>query len=289
MKIFITGISSKLMQQLAALIDFSLHEVIGVSRNPELLNLDNVKIIKGDMHNIKLFEHYLENCDMLIHAAAVTHSFKEQEYFSVNFEATKKLVDIANKNQISKFIYISSNTSGLESGSYGLSKYLSEQYIAKNASNWLIFKIAEVYGGTKNEGIEALIKKIRFNSIIFCPLDVPSKFYPIHISDTVELIYADIFFTTNKKKIIVINGAKGYTFLEIIKLTKAITNSNVKIIFLKKEWMFLIRNIVKLIPFSIGIIPDQIDRLYGKKDFVIPNQNNLIELETYIKVICLIK
>ncbi|MHB1148514.1 MAG: hypothetical protein ACYC01_13080, partial [Lutibacter sp.] len=116
-----------------------------------------------------------------------------------------------------------------------------------------------------------------------------SKFYPIHISDTVELIYADIFFTTNKKKIIVINGAKGYTFLEIIKLTKAITNSNVKIIFLKKEWMFLIRNIVKLIPFSIGIIPDQIDRLYGKKDFVIPNQNNLIELETYIKVICLIK
>ncbi|MHB1147213.1 MAG: NAD-dependent epimerase/dehydratase family protein, partial [Lutibacter sp.] len=164
MKIFITGISSKLMQQLAALIDFSLHEVIGVSRNPELLNLDNVKIIKGDMHNIKLFEHYLENCDMLIHAAAVTHSFKEQEYFSVNFEATKKLVDIANKNQISKFIYISSNTSGLESGSYGLSKYLSEQYIAKNASNWLIFKIAEVYGGTKNEGIEALIKKIRFNS-----------------------------------------------------------------------------------------------------------------------------
>ncbi len=283
MKIFITGISSKLMQQLSSLIDFSIHEVIGVSRNPKLLNIDNVKIIKGDMRNVKQFEPYLENCNMLIHAAAVTHSFNEQEYYAINFEATKKLVDLSNKNHISKFIFISSNTSGIKSGSYGLSKYLAEQYIEKNVSNWLIFKIAEVYGGTKKEGIEALINNTILNSIIFCPLNVPYKFFPIHITDTVKLIYQDIFITENENKFIVLNGPKGYTYLQIIKLTKLISNSNVKIIYLKKGWMFLIRNIVKIFPISVGIIPDQIDRLYGKKDFAIPKQNNLIELETYIK------
>ena len=282
MKILITGISSEMMLKFLSLIDFSKYEVIGITRNPELIQLDNIEIIKGDIREINNLANHIKGCHMVIHAAAVTHSFKEKEYYQVNLDATKKLVEIAKVCSVKRFIFISSNTAGTESGAYGLSKLLAEEYIQKNFSGWTIFRPSEIYGGNKKEGIEKLINSAIDKSVVFCPLDVPSKFFPIHIDDAVQIMYNDTFNNEYINKIVVINGSKGLSFLEVIELTRTISNSKVTVVFVKKKLMFILMKLAQMLPFYIGILPDQISRLYSIKHHENSN-DNLMEIETYIK------
>ena len=281
-KIFITGISSEMMQKLLSLIDFSKYEVIGITRNPKLIQLDNIEIIQGDIRDINKLAHHIKGCHMVIHAAAVTHSLKDKEYYQVNLDATKKLVEITKACSVKKFIFISSNTAGTESGTYGLTKLLAEEYIQAKLSGWTILRPSEIYGGSKKEGIEKLINSVIDNSVVFCPLDVPSKFFPIHIDDAVQIIHKCSFNNEYIAKIAVINGSKGLSFQEVIEITRNISNSKVKVIFVRRKLMFILRRFAKMLPFHVGILPDQISRLYGIKHHEISN-GHLMEIETYIK------
>lgn len=282
MKLLITGISSEIMLKFASLIDFSKYEVIGITRNPKLIQLDNVKIVKGDMHDIHQLAHYIEGCNMIIHAAAVTHSFKDKAYYQVNLEATKRLVELAKAYDVKRFIFISSNTAGTESGTYGLTKLLAEKYIQKNFNGWTIFRFSEIYGGSKKEGIEKLINSVIAKPVVFCPLDMSSKFFPIHVDDAVRTMYKHTFDEKYINKLAVVNGPEGFSFLEVIALTRAIANNKIKIIFLKRKWMFILKRFAEMLPIYIGIIPDQIDRLYSIKHHENPN-DNLMKMKTYIK------
>lgn len=264
-KVFITGISSELISRFAQLIDQCKFEITGLTRK-ENYTAPNVQIKIGDILNISSFAEELSGCDTIVHAAAVTHSFKKESYFETNLEATKKLVDLAKEKSVNNFILVSSNTAGDQSGAYGLSKLLAEQYVKQNLTNWTVLRPAEIYGGTKNEGIEALIHNALTKRVILCPKGVPTDFYPIHIDDAVNAMHQAAFGTISTNEIKVIASSKGYSFLDIIELAKAISKRNPRIIFIKKSWMFLIRDLASLLPFSIGIIPDQIDRLYATKD-----------------------
>jgi nucleoside-diphosphate-sugar epimerase len=281
-KIVITGISSSIIQKLAALIDFSKYEVIGISRNPSSTSLDNIKIVKGDLLNIQEFSSHLKGCYLIIHGAAITHSKKEAAYYEVNFEATKKLVALANDCGVERFAFISSNTAGKESGAYGLTKLLAEEYIQKHLETWTILRLSAVYGDSKKEGIEKLINEVLDKSTVLCPTDVPCKLYPIHVSEAIQIMFSRIFDDKYLNKNSVINGSEGFSFFEIIELTKQISNRKVRVIFLGKKVMSLIKIIAKLSPINLGIAPDQIDRLYTQKH-IDSNTEAVMKLEDYIK------
>jgi nucleoside-diphosphate-sugar epimerase len=281
-KVLITGISSLILKRLSSFIDLSEYKVIGISRNPMLTQLNGIEVVQGDICDINSFAHHIQDCYMIIHGAAITHSFNKTEYYKVNLNATKKLVDVANTNQVKRFIFISSNTAGTSSGAYGLTKLLAEEYIQENFNGWTIFRPSEIYGSKSNEGIDKLINDVIDKSIIFCPLAVPTNFFPIHMEDAVRLMFENTFDDTYRNEIIVVNGLEGFSFLDVIELTKSISNKKIRVIFIRKKMMFVIKRIVEIIPFYVGIIPDQIDRLYSIKY----NENstlNLMKFKTYIE------
>jgi nucleoside-diphosphate-sugar epimerase len=281
-KIVITGISSAIMQKLFLLIDLSEYEVIGISPIPVSKQLDNLKIVKGDLLNIHEIEYCLEGCYMVIHGAAVTHSRNKKDYYQVNLDATKSLVDIAKDHGVQRFIFVSSNTAGTKSGTYGITKLLAEDYIEQNFDNWTILRLSEVYGGGKNIGIEKLINDVINKPFVFCPGGIPSKFYPIHVDDAVELMNSRIFDDSYLNKITVINGSEGFSFQEVIELTRSIAKSKAKVITLNRKLMFLIKTLVNIFPMNIGIVPDQIDRLYSIKHHEI-SEGSLMKMGTYIE------
>ncbi len=281
-KIVITGISSAIMQKLCLLIDLSEYEVTGITRNPDSTSLDNVKIVKGDLCSIQEITPYFKGCYMVIHGAAVTHSRDVKEYCRVNLEATKSLVEIAKDHGIRRFIYISTNTAGTNSGAYGLTKLLAEEYIQENFQGWKILRLSEVFGGSINEGIEKLIVDVINKPYVLCPIGMPSKFYPIHIDDTAQRMYSRIFCDNNQNGISVINGPDGFSFVDVIELTRNISGRRVRVIFLCRSVMFLIKFIARILPVNFGMVPDQVDRLYSKKDFEKP-EGTFMKMETYIE------
>jgi len=280
-KIFITGASSELMKKLILFINKKNFEIFCLSRKNSERTENGISLVKGDIQNIHLFKKELKSCDIIIHAAAITHSSDKERYFDINLEATKELVDIAVEFKIKKFIFISSRAAGLKSGSYGKSKILAEEYIKQTLNNWLIFRPSEIFGGSKNEGIQKLFSDIKTKKNIICPLSTP-KLFPVFIDDTTQIIYD---FSFNKKiinKIITVNGKEGYTYKELVKLTTKIFQKKNRIIPIPKFIILFMQIILETFHLNIGIAPDQISRLYGKKG----TENlsyNLIGVEDYLR------
>jgi nucleoside-diphosphate-sugar epimerase len=283
-KVFITGITSSIIQQLIPLIDFKVYEITGLSRSLILETNNPIKIIQGDIQNPVSYKKYLIDCDVIIHAAAITHSANEKSYEEINFIATKKNIDFAKKWKVKNFIYISSNTANSNNGAYSKSKILAERYLQENFKHWKIIRISEVFGGAKNEGLEKLIQNSLKKKVILYPKNMTSKFSPIYIDDASTLLYEKIFVNQEKNKILHINGKDYFTFQEILTLIRKNRKKSLITFGISKKMMFLIMRISKIIPFNIGVVPDQIERLYGLKTFgVIDDKNITLKLESYIK------
>ncbi|GHA30070.1 hypothetical protein GCM10007103_09200 [Salinimicrobium marinum] len=266
-KIFITGVSSEIILSLIDRINMDEYEIYGLTRNPENINSNGkVTLIKGDIQNINTIEVYLKECSVIIHAAAVTHSFNEKKYFNINLKATKELVKMATQCGITKFIFISSNTAGKKSGAYGVTKFFAEKYIENNFQKWLILRPAEVYGGNKKEGVEKFISGIIDNPMSLYPAGVPTKLYPIHLDDLADIIYNVVFEEEITNEKITICGPTGYSFPEIIRVIKFFKDKHIPTIPMSKHLMFIIAKITRWVPFYVGIIPDQIPRLYSTKN-----------------------
>lgn len=264
-KIFITGISSSIIRRLLDSIDVNQYDIIGISRTLPQNTFGNIKIIKSNIESIHNYQTYLTDCKIIIHAAALTHSFDKQKYYKTNFEASKKIIDLAMKNNVTQFIYISSNTANPNNGAYADSKYLAEKYLKEEFKNHLIFRISEVFGVDNNEGINRFIENAIKRRCILCPEIESPTLSPIHIDDVAEILSRNIFHKVNNKKLIHINGNQKFTLLEILEIIQK--NRKLFVVKVSKKVMFRIKKICELIPFSIGIIPDQIDRLYGKKTY----------------------
>ena len=280
-KILITGYSSELMQHLVAHIDIEQYEISGLLRSKSKIKVMDFNIIEGDLSNYSLMNKIVSGYDIIIHAAGITHSFKSKPYFKINYNHTKNLVDTAQKNNIERFIYISSRAAGKKSGAYGKSKYLAEEYVKEKLDNWLIFRPSEVFGSNKKEGVEKLIHDAISKKWMLYPMGVKSKLFPIHIEDLASIMAKNIFDKKLSSRTIIINGSKGYTNKELILKVCALINKKILIIPIPKIVMYTTKLILEVIPFQIGIVPDQIPRLYSNKEYT-KVDHQMLEIEDYI-------
>lgn len=69
---------------------------------------NKIKIIKGDIRNQTTVEEATKNIEVVIHTAAALPLYSKEEIFSTEVEGTKILLEAAKKNNVRRFIHISS-------------------------------------------------------------------------------------------------------------------------------------------------------------------------------------
>lgn len=90
-----------------------------IERNHEIVSLDiaefdypdvkdKIKIIKGDIRNQDDVEKAFDNIDIVVHTAAALPLYTPEEIFSTDVDGTKILVESAERNNVKRFIHISS-------------------------------------------------------------------------------------------------------------------------------------------------------------------------------------
>ena len=278
--VFVTGITSPILSKLVHELKNEF-QFIGISRHPEKFRIEGVEISYGDILDPNTYSDMLENCSMVIHGAAITHTKHGKVYDQINYHATQRLVDLALQKGVDRFVFISSNTAGTESGAYGESKLKAENYIRENFDNWTIFRPSEIFGLAKGEGIEKLIQDALHKSKLLCPTGIPTPLYPIHINDVVSSM-AETIRSKNRNGILRIHGPKGYSYKEIIQLVHNVSGRHSRIIPIGRNWMYFIKNILQVLPFQVSIVPDQVDRLYSAKETAVPS-NTSVSLEDYVR------
>ena len=270
------------MLQLISTIAPSEYKIIGLTRKKDL-KIDNVQVLQGDIQELKKHAAIINECDIIIHAAAITHSYNKKRYFDINYKATERLCEMLGAKKEVKFVFISSNTANINNGEYAKSKFLAEETVKKYCKNYLILRPSEIYGSKSKEGIEDLIAKVQTKKILFYPNKVASKFSPVHIKDATNYIFYEIFKnTTNKNQTISINGNELFSFNELYTLAeKTFKTKKIKIpipYFLMK----FIDTLLNTFPLKLGIYPDQIKRLYGIKSIDKNLNFNKYNLKNYL-------
>jgi nucleoside-diphosphate-sugar epimerase len=263
-KILITGASSRLMQCFASLVDLDRYRLLGLTRRPGTLRQSPFREIAGDIRSFPENDPALKGCVLVVHAAAVTHASDPALYDQVNYHASKNLVDWSARRNI-RFVFISSRAAGPRSGAYGLSKLKAEKYIRRHHPAWLIFRPAEIYGGSGVEGIESLIHEVLTKKWIFCPASLPSRIYPIGVDDTARIIHDAVFNRRFGNKMITVNGPKGFTYMELARYIASAAGVEAILLPVPKIVMYLLKFFLTQLPLNCGIVPDQVDRLYSRK------------------------
>lgn len=155
MKILVTGAGGFLGFEIAKMLvrDFPEAEIINFSRSHhQKLDEYKIKTRIGDLRSARDVERALKNINHVFHVAALPGVWgRKEEYFGINYEGTKNLVNAAKKAGIIKFIYTSTPSvvfgkvalCGQDESTpypaefytyYAHSKRLAEEYVLKSNS-----------------------------------------------------------------------------------------------------------------------------------------------------------
>ena len=181
-KVLITGASGfigKFLVDEALKRDFLIYVAVRKTSKTEHLSKKNIQIVEFDFSDIcklNLLIYTLPQFDYIIHNAGLTKSLKKEQYFEVNCQYTKNLIEVLkHQNKIpKKFLFISSlaavgpgdnkspnpihlNSTPKPVTSYGKSKLEAEKYIVeKGEIPYIIIRPTAVYGPGEKDIFESI-------------------------------------------------------------------------------------------------------------------------------------
>jgi len=187
MKVAVTGgtgcLGRPLVDKLIA--DGACLKLLTRLNDPSLNYPDNkIKIITGDINLPEALDMLCLDCDIVFHLAGMVHTVpgtteEEQEFFRVNVEGTRNLLEAAKKNRVKRVVFYSTvGVYGKDADFHGdelspckpdsvyaESKYQAEQLVL-NSSNvggleGVVLRFPVVYGPLDRGNVAKLIKAVQ--------------------------------------------------------------------------------------------------------------------------------
>jgi UDP-glucose 4-epimerase len=207
MKALVTGATGFIGMKLIKSLEDCGYSIRILSRNN---NLDYDTAI-CDLQNETIPESALDSVDVIFHLAAHAHdlasdSIQEKIYYDVNLGGTVKLIKIAVKKKVRKFIYVSSvkaggipsfgvcaseNDQGEPEGIYGKTKREAELKLLKIGEESNIFlsiiRPSLVYGPNVKGNLQLMLSGIKKGWFLPLP-ETNNKISMIHVDDLVRAI-----------------------------------------------------------------------------------------------------
>ncbi len=170
MKILVTGAAGFIASGLVHKLAEQGHDVHAMVRNinkAQHLQHPNVQLFNGDINDVDSIQTAVKGCEQVYHIAAYARMWAKDrnEFFKVNLEGTKNMLNAAVQNGVSKFVFTSSTgVLGATAGKvmteadprtsefdndYEYSKHLAEEEVRKFAAdgfNAVIVNPSRVYG-----------------------------------------------------------------------------------------------------------------------------------------------
>jgi nucleoside-diphosphate-sugar epimerase len=237
MKVLVTGAGGFLGG--ALLDDFRLagHQVHMLVRDgSSFVNIHASNVIVGDIRDSRCITRAIAGCDTVVHLAGKAHAIddagvSEDEYFSVNVEGTRQLLEAATTSGVQKFVFASTvkvfgeTTVGCVDETapaaprtpYARSKWLAEQLVASSASGTLAaisFRLPMVYGPTQKGNLFRMIAAIDQGR--FPPLPhVTTVRSMLHVKNFVSAVQAALHAKAFPKPMYVITDQRPHSISEI--------------------------------------------------------------------------
>lgn len=273
--IFLTGgtgfIGSKVLEKLS-----KNNEQVCILTRQKINPLNtNTIITNANLTKSQQFSEYIKKSDVLVHIAGCAKAFSKDknEFYNINYLATKILIDEALKYNLKKIIYIStcmvfgpSDTELCENNfknrdnfltDYEKSKYLAEIYVRKKIKEGapiIILYPTRVFGPGRLTQGNSLTKLILYfvKSKIF-PVIESSKYYGnyVYIDDVVNLILKAIYEIKPPETLLV--AGYNLNFQQFFQTLNNLLSYNGKVITIKKIFAMQLARFFENLEIETGI------------------------------------
>lgn len=225
-QVVVTGASGFVARHVRKLLSENDIKTISVSRKNFKKFKNETKIVSKN-YDEKLLLPKIQNSTALIHLVGIGKQTVENDYFLVNLEFTKKIINICRKTGIKKIIY----TSGLGVSKdttlgYFISKYKAEQQIINSNLDFTIFRPSYIVG--KDDHFTRYLKSQIKKGIIEIPGTGKYSIQPISIDDVSKVILKSVQGQRFTKKILDLVGPESITFERYIKEFSRDTGTKIK-------------------------------------------------------------
>lgn len=196
MKVLVTGATGYVGHNLAMTLAQNgnrVHVLVRNTNSPLIPQHPLIKVFEGDITQKETIYPAIENCDTVFHTAALVRfcTSRPTDFFDINVEGTRYLLDAALRTGVRKFVFTS--TAGVIgpslnkemsendpritgfNGDYDLSKFLAEKLVKEYADLGLHTVIAvptKVFGpgiDTHQLSVNSVIRRFISGKISFCP------------------------------------------------------------------------------------------------------------------------
>ena len=213
--ILITGARSKVINGFISLLLENKFNVLAITRKKSENHRSDVKWIEQDLSDKHIDWSCIKEVDIILHAAAVSNTYDETEYISVNIMGTKRLVEAAKYYGVKQFIYISSIFADNSCGIYSKSKAEAEKIITSNLDHYIIIRPSQLFGYHKNP-IDKLIEDLKNNRMNFYPSASMKNLYPLYFVEFIKLLKEIVIDGRETPKICTLTGPDLFNFKELM-------------------------------------------------------------------------
>jgi nucleoside-diphosphate-sugar epimerase len=234
--------------------------IVCLSRVPAK-GFSNVEYVRADLFDSSTYASALAGCDTVLHMAAVTGKSRPSEYFRVNGEGTKALLDQCVRAGGKRFIYVSSIAAKFRDQTryyYAQSKVQAEKLVAASGLRYTIVRPTMVIG----KGSPVLEGLIRLASAPVLPVfgNGRALVQPVSVNDLVacldEILRSDAF----ENRTVEIGGPQVLSVEEfLVKIRRARGKAGGPVLHLPAKWIAAAVGVVEkallpLLPFTAGQI-----------------------------------
>ena len=238
-QVVVTGASGFVAKNLRKYLSNKNIKLISVSRRNFKKFKNETKIITKNYDETNIIPK-LKNSDVLINLVGIGKQTVDNDYNLINYEFTKKIINLCIKSKIPKIVYLSGL--GVSKNSplgYFISKYKSEKQIINSNLDYVIFRPSYIIG--KNDHLTKYLKKQIKVGQINIPGTGNYSIQPIYIDDVSQIIL-DVIIRNKSNMILDLVGSQSITFKNYVKEFSSQTNTKIKKINLETVYHDAITN-----------------------------------------------
>jgi nucleoside-diphosphate-sugar epimerase len=256
-KLIITGGSGFIGNQLILKLSKEYRLLCLVRASSKQLDRPNIEYTVIDFMRPNLQDAFFKNVFAVIHLLSVKHS-NDQDIWTVNVDFTRSLVNVAKRNGVLKFFYMSSETVLLPgSDRYSQSKARAEQEVRKH-DHHLILRPTVVYGDGDSSNIGLLAQLIKYSRVVPVIGDGSQLLQPVCVKSITKCIAAGLSRDITGAHLIA--GRDPITYLDIVKTIAKAYDKKILILHIPISLAYLITTLFGLLSWSI-LQKSQIDNL----------------------------
>lgn len=212
----ITGASGFLAKNLRKYLSRHEFEIVSISRKKFRTFKNEIQFVSSDFNDKELLP-IVKNSSSLIHLVGIGKQTVTSDYNLINFEFTKKIVNLCKKGKINQIVYVSGlGVSKNATLGYFISKFKSEREIVNSKIPYTIFRPSFIIG--KDDHLTKSLKKQVKNKEILIPGSGNFTIQPISIEDVSKIFLNAITKNNFQNKIIDLVGPETISYEKFVQL-----------------------------------------------------------------------